>query len=72
MNTTTEQVRTITLNEFQTILQKMKHYDLQEGYIGDVKGKMELFILPCDKATNKITRNEVEAAINDYSNTEVI
>ena len=63
--------RTITLQELQYILQKMKQFDLQEGYVGEVKGKLELFILPCHKAPDLITRKEIEQSIKDYEKQEV-
>jgi hypothetical protein len=62
------EVRIITLQEFHYIFEKMKFYKMQEGYIGDVKGKIELFVAPCAKATALITITEVEQAISDYAN----
>ena len=43
----TKEARRITKNEFEAILKKMKFFNMKEGYIGEVKDKMEIFLFPC-------------------------
>lgn len=67
----TEKSRVITQSEFENILQKMNFYNMSQGYIGEVRGKIELFVSPCDKATALITKEEVIDAIEQYKKGEV-
>ena len=67
----TKEARRITQEEFEAILKKMKFYNMNEGYIGEVKGKMEIFLFPCSKANALITKSEVEEAIERYNKGEV-
>jgi hypothetical protein len=65
---TTVKERKITQQEFQNLLDKMTFYNMQEGYIGEVRGKIELFVAPCDKATALITLEQVVEALDKYKN----
>ncbi len=67
----TKEARRITKNEFEAILKKMKFFNMKEGYIGEVKDKMEIFLFPCSKANALITKSEVEEAIERYKKGEV-
>jgi hypothetical protein len=58
--------RKISLDEFKSILLKMEFYNIKVGYIGIVKGKAELFLQQCAKATAEVTIDEIRDAIKDY------
>lgn len=55
--------RRITLTEFKNLRAKMNFYGFTEGYIGEVGKEITLFISECQKATAKITLNDIEVAI---------
>lgn len=70
MEETTKE-RKISESEFRDLLQKMNFYNMKEGYIGEVSGKIELFVAPCDKATALITKEQVEEALEHYKKGEL-
>ncbi len=55
--------RRITLTEFKSLREKMKCFNLTEGYIGEVGKEITLFISECQKANAKITLKDIEDAI---------
>lgn len=61
----TKESREIRLDEFEELHRKMNLYSMQKGYVGFVKDKLELFVMPCEKATAEITKQQVIEAIND-------
>jgi hypothetical protein len=67
----TSQVEKISKQDLESIKAKMYFFDIYDGYIGQDKGNLVLFLRPCSKATDYITLTQVQNAIDKYNKGEL-
>lgn len=58
----------IPVNECKKIFAKMQQFNMQQGYIGIEKGEYKVYILPCQKASDLITKNELQKILSLQKN----
>jgi hypothetical protein len=63
-------VTTLSLQNLEAILSKMRFYDVANGYLGKSKGEVTLYLMPCSNATQMIADSEVFNAIQKLKEVE--
>jgi hypothetical protein len=46
----------------------MQQFNMQKAYIGIEKGEYKIYLLPCQKATNLITKDELQKLLSTQNN----
>ena len=60
--------KSITINDYKKIFKKMQQFNMQKAYIGIEKGEYKIYLLPCQKATNLITKDELQKLLSTQNN----
>jgi hypothetical protein len=58
----------IPVNQCKKIFKKMQQFNMQKAYIGIEKGEYKIYLLPCQKATNLITKDELQKLLSTQNN----
>lgn len=60
----------VSLESLEQILEKMRFYDVYDGYISNTNGKICFYLKPCLKGKDLITQTEIQNAIAKLKNAE--